>query len=234
MNRADLSTNAAYEVPDVSDHGNLTVIALKKCGSSQLHKAFAEQQWGAHHFPDEWGTQRYVTAVRNPAHRLVSCWNHLVKNRHDARDIDPMVEHAFGPALCFPQWVDWVLAQDQETINPHMRMQTLELADTLHSLDDGIIFVAQLEQITSLSCGHELPALTTWLGRRVCVHRARKAQYGAWQNHFDRVQLQQVRWKFAADYHLWMHLLETGHKILRSHDLARILDLTNVRHSVKV
>lgn len=219
---------------DVNGHGQLTLIALKKCGSSQLHKAFAEVQWEVQHFPDDWGKPRYVTAIRNPAHRLVSCWNHLVKNRHEARDIDPMTDHPFGPALCFPQWVDWVLAQDQETINPHMRMQTYELADTLHSLDDGIIFVAQLEQITALSCGSKLPAMTQWLGRRICVKRARKARYGAWQNHFDRVQLQKVRWVYAADYHLWLHLLETGHKIFGARSLANMLDLTNGRHCAKM
>jgi predicted NAD-dependent protein-ADP-ribosyltransferase YbiA (DUF1768 family) len=220
-------------VADVNGHGQLTLIALKKCGSSQLHKAFAEKTWDAGHFPDEWGTPRYITAVRNPAHRLVSCWHHLVKHRSDDH-VDPNIKHPFGPAMCFQQWVDYVLAQEHETLNPHMRMQTLELADTLLSLDDGIIFVAQLEQITALSCGAYLPPLTKWLGRRVPVKRARKAQYGAWQNHFDRVQLQQVRWKFAADFHLWNHLLATGHKIYRTHDFARMLNLTNARHSCMV
>lgn len=217
-------------MPDISRHGNLTVIALKKSGSSSIHRAFGNHVWEAKDFPDEWGTQRYVLAVRNPAVRLVSCWNHLAKSRLD-RHIDPSVEHPHGPAACFSQWLQFVLQSDQETLNPHMRMQTYEIADALLGEPDGIVFIAQLEQLTALSCGPDLPALTKWLSRRVCVQRQRKAQYGAWQSHYDRIELQQVRWTYAADYHLWNHLHATGHKIFRSHDLANFLNLTNGRDS---
>jgi predicted NAD-dependent protein-ADP-ribosyltransferase YbiA (DUF1768 family) len=216
---------------DRSLHGCLTVICLKKCGSSQINRAFAEKVWEPKDFVVDPYTPKYFVAVRNPAHRLVSCWNHLVKFRYDARNIDPWTDHAFGPALCFSQWCDVIIHADHETINPHMRMQTYEIADHLLDEPDGTVFVAQLEQLTDLSCGHHMPPLSRWLNRRFCVKRARKASYGHWQDHYDRVQLQQVRWKFAADYHLWNHLLDTGHKIMGSHDLANFLNLTNGRDS---
>lgn len=213
---------------DIIDCGVVKVIALKKSGSSEISRAFAQHTWEP--YGEHWDTPRYVTAIRNPGLRLVSCWQHLVKQRYDDR-IDPNHDHNFGPATCFDQWVVWVLAQSMETLNPHMRMQTYELADHLSQLPQGIVFVTQLEQVTPISCGAEVKPMTEFLGRRVCVRNQRKRRYAPWLTQYDRVQLQQVRRHFAGDWHLWNHLYATGYRIFDSHALAKMLNLTNGRHS---
>ena len=212
---------------DVTKCGVVTVLGLKKCGSSQIRKSFAEKHWEFQQFNDR--TQRYVTAFRNPAHRLVSCWNHLVRPRHEV-PVDP--SHAskekFGPHVPFFDWVDWIIEQDPETMNAHMRPQTYELADVLRDTD-GLIWVGQLERMQELAKG----PLTKWLKWSIAMpDKRRHAYYGRWPDYYTTNLLREVRRCFATDYKLWMGLYGNGCEVFNTGQLSRMLDLTNGRDCV--
>jgi len=173
-----------------------------KCGSSNIRKAFAGKHWGPHQFPEH----RYVTVVRNPAHRLVSCWNHLVRPKIETSTLDGISK--FGPHVDFPEWCRWVLAQDPDSFNAHIRPQTNELAGHLSGAD-GLIWVGQLERMQWLAKG----ALSDWLG--VSMKMPYKPQHGYyhWPDFYDTELLQAVHRYFDRDYKLWMALDSNEHKV---------------------
>lgn len=184
---------------DIRKQGEVTAVCLKKCASSQMSRAMDVNK-----FPNT--TRRYWTSVRNPAHRLVSAYQHLVGHRYkDERD--PNVEHKFGPAVHFHKWLDWVTKHDPQTINAHFRQQTLELVDHLPDEDVPLMLV-QTEQLANVSRTH----LSAFLKTRIEVPHKGKRQYGAWQEHYTLPLLWEVQRVYRADYVLW-HRLATGHLV---------------------
>jgi len=215
-------------VADITECGVVTVIGMKKCGSSQIRKAFAEKHWEFQQFNDS--TQRYVTAFRNPAHRLVSCWNHLVRPKFEMPDrtLSEGYAYKFGPPLTFENWVRWVVEQDPEDMNPHMRPQTYELADLLRN-ENGLIWIGQLERMQELAKG----PLTEWLHWSVAMpHRQRHKYYGLWPHFYKNGLLREVYRYFATDYKLWMGIYGNGWEVFNTRRLSQVLDLTNGRDCV--
>ena len=214
---------------DITECGVVTVIRLKKCGSSQIRKAFAEKTWQHRQFGDS--TPRYVTAFRNPAHRLVSCWNHLIRGRVELPPdyYDPVAaKKKFGPHLDFPEWCEWVIDTNHEDINMHMRMQTYELADHLRDTD-GLIWIGQLERMQELAKNE----LTEWLKWSVAMPNKQRHPYklGTWPNYYPPGLLRKVHRRFATDYKLWMNIYGNGCEVFHTGRLSETLDLTNGRHS---
>jgi hypothetical protein len=217
-------------VADITPCGIVTVIGLKKCGSSQIRKSFAEKHWQWQQFPETPLTQRYVTAFRNPAHRLVSCWNHLVRahvERGGPHDPQRDVEK-FGPRVDFPEWCEWLISTDPETMNAHMRPQTYELADVLRD-KDGLIWIMQLERATEICKG----PLTDWMHWSCSMPDKQRHPYakGLWTNYYPPGLLTEVRRFYRTDYNLWISLFTKGYEVLQTRALSRTLDLTNGRDS---
>ncbi len=215
---------------DITECGVVTSIGLKKCGSSQLNKAFREKTWEYRQFGDK--THRWVTAFRNPAHRLVSCWNHLIRPRYEVpgppqEDLDRLKEK-FGPHWDFPEWCEWVLTLDPEIMNAHMRDQTYELADHLRDTD-GLIWIGQLERMQDLAKNE----LTEWLHWSVAMPNKQRHPYanGIWPNYYPPGLLRKVHRRFATDYKLWMNIYGNGCEVFHTGRLSKTLDLTNGRDS---
>lgn len=217
---------------DTTACGIVTVLGLKKCGSSQIRKSFREKHWQAQQFPETYKTPRYVTAFRNPSHRLVSCWNHLVRPRVEVPPtnpeyIDERAKVRFGPFFPFPEWCRWVISQDHEDMNAHMRMQSYELADALRGTD-GLIWIGQLERMQELAKG----PLTDWLRWAIAMpDKKRHAYYGRWPDYYTAAPglSREVHKFFATDYKLWMSIYEKGYGVFHTGRLAETLDLTNGR-----
>ena len=223
---ADRLTSAAYDVPDITQCGAVTVIGLKKSGSGQIQVSFRGKTWEQRQFDDN--NHRWVTAFRNPAARLVSAWNHLVRPRYElpgpsSEDIERLKEK-FGPHWDFPEWCDWVLSLDPETMNAHFRPQTYELADVLRG-EDGLIFIAQLERLTEIAKG----PLTEWLRWSGGVPGRKMHSYslGSWRDYYDRDRLRAVHKFYALDDRLWRSIQEKGFEVVGTRRLVEYLDLTN-------
>ena len=195
---------------DIVECGSVTALCLKKCGSGQLRKSFTGKHWEP--FPD--GTPRFVSAVRNPAHRLVSAWNHLV--RHHTEAPEPYTDiKKFGPALAFRPWCAWVLKQDPETMNAHFRPQTLELADALQDVD-GLIWIGQLERMRQLA----KTDLTAWLGWSVSMPNDAPRAYDPWLSFYTPTLLRDVRQVYMNDHRLWLGLIDPGWRVFETTELC--------------
>ncbi len=194
---------------DVSNKGYLTVIALKKCGSSQLGKAFRERVF-------EIPPHRYVTAIRHPAARLVSLWYGHVKRRYE----EGKALHIYGPPSDFKKWVRWVLSNQLDLLDHHIRPQYLELRDNLQNTPAGSkLFICQLERLTPLN-----KELSQFCGQSIQVLDKKRHPHPPWPEYFDRELLQQVRNGFAEDMAIWMSLMGKGYEVMDPAKLARQLD----------
>jgi hypothetical protein len=206
----------------ITDCGQVQVIGLKKCGSSQIRKSFAGKHWELNHFDGD-RRIRYATAFRNPAHRLVSCWNHLVRTRYITPADDDQRTHEFGPAVSFPEWLGWVLEHDSETLNAHMRPQALELRDLLEDTD-SLIWIGQLERMRELAKKN----LTEWLRWSFAMPPPKNfSRYRHWTEWYNREQRKSVRRYFELDYKIWLLLFSEGAEVFKTQDLVKFIKLTN-------
>lgn len=177
--------------------GDLTVFAIKKSASTQLTRAF-------HGTTHTLGAPAYLTAIRHPAHRLVSCYHHLVKPRYENSEGD----HKYGPPLPFNEWANWVTEQDPGTANAHMKPQSVSLGEVRTGRPEGEIMMLQVEQLTLMSATY----LSAWLGTSVKVEHESKVEYAPWAEHYTLPTLQRVLNYYRDDFDLWCGL-DKGYRI---------------------
>lgn len=182
---------------DFHDRGHLKVIAIKKSGSSTLRRTFEEKLWTQ----VDWPETRYITVIRHPAARLVSCWNHLVKDRTSG---------FAGPQLPFPEWIDWVIETPDSELDHHVVSQVHDMVGrTLEMQGQCRLWIGMLEQLNA--CEEDL---SRYCKRRIGVagrgtshvrHRHRP-----WREYYDLRLLGRVRDRFYDDMRLWMRLYDKG------------------------
>lgn len=185
---------------DFHEHGFVKVIAVKKVGSSTLNRAFREQTFEENRVP------HFVTMVRHPGARLVSCWNHFHKVR--APQHNGEVRENIGlPALPFYPWCEEVLRRDVLTLDQHVRPQAPEIYDRIeHAPKGSRIFIGQLEQANAKNA-----ALVRYLGRSVTLEEKRRHYHMPWVTFYDKRLLESVRRRFKADMMLWNALVSDGY-----------------------
>ncbi len=175
------------------------VIALKKTGSSQLRRAFEEKVWERRHTQTVW----WITAHRHPAARLVSGWNHLIKERPN---------NSFAPPLPFPEFVEWICETPDQGMNDHFRSQVVDLKDTLagFAIPAGSrMIIFQLEQFDQ-TVG---PVSIEHLGRAIAPEPYTAHRHAPWPTYYDKRLLQAVRRRFRLDMALWWNLYHRGYWI---------------------
>lgn len=209
---------------DLLDFGFVKVIALKKCGSSQFGKAFRDRQF----LP--YPPHKYVTAIRHPAARLQSLWwghvRHAIKRPNGSNRDDRVVSwrrnplHTFGPPVPFPEWIEWVLSNQLDQLDVHIRPQYLCLADKLREAPIGSkLWICQLERLTPL---HK--ELSEFVGQPVCVLNKKRHPHGPWVGYYDRDLLERVRKAYAHDLALWLWLWPNGYEVLDAQRASIQLD----------
>lgn len=179
---------------DFIDHGRLKIIAIKKAGSSTLRRTFAEKLWEL----SDWPEIRYVTCIRHPAARLVSCWNHLVKDRTSG---------FAGPKLPFPEWIDWVIETPDMELDHHVASQVHDLVGrTLQMEGQCRLWIGQLERLNSVE-----KHLSNYCQRTLGIAgKAIRHRHAPWYTFYDKRLLERVRDRFYDDMRLWLRLYEKG------------------------
>ena len=204
---------------DLLDCGLVKVIALKKCGSSQLRKAFSEKVWDKRAY--WWGVNqqiRYVTFVRHPASRLWSCWHHLVRRRVD---IVEQGESVFGPGLPFCDWLDWVFNSELSVLDHHIRPQAMELRDYADNINQtSKLFIGSLESSQDV-----LVPLVSYLGgRSINFKRPNREPVPHWLQSIPSSLVKEIRNKFSMDMRLWWSIHSSGYQIVGNNGLSNQLD----------
>ncbi len=183
---------------DFHDRGSLKIIAVKKSGSSTMRRTFEENLWTR----ADWPETRYVTVIRHPAARMVSCWNHLVKNRPNG---------FAGPQLPFPEWIDWVIETPDSELDHHVASQVHDIVGrTLETRGACRIWVGMLEQLNDCT-----EPLSLYCKRHVGIAgsagTAVRHPHPPWHTYYDKRLLQRVRERFSDDMALWMSLCPRGY-----------------------
>jgi hypothetical protein len=198
-------------VSDLIDMRAVKVIALKKCGSSMLHRAFSELMFD----PKAHEPNRLVVFVRHPAARAVSAYNHFII-RHNAGE-------AFGPRKSFEVWLQWLLDHDPNTLDHHLRPQSLELWDRFQAQPVSHLFLCVLEKSVDA-----LDDLTEFMGgHQPDIKTDIRHPHPPWPLYFAERNdlLEAIRKHFANDMALWMSLVQSGgHVVLRDVNLRREFD----------
>jgi len=187
-----------WSMSDFHDRGQLKIIAIKKSGSSTLRRTFEEKLW-TH---NDWPETRYVTAIRHPAARMVSCWNHLVKDR---------TEGFAGPHLPFPEWVEYVIETPDSELDHHVCSQVHDLVGRcLETEGPCRLWIGMLEKL-NVSEG----ALSTYCKRQLGIAGSAgghvRHRHGPWPTYYDKRLLQRVRSRFHDDMRLWLRLYPDGY-----------------------
>ena len=167
-----------------------------------MRKAFREQRW------DEPHALKFVTYMRHPAARVLSAWNHFVKE--PGKHFSYSLKQNFGlPALPFREWVEQLLLTDLLSLDQHLRPQVPEIYDRIVDAQIGAqIYIGQLEQ-----ANQTLDPLIEYVGRSVRFDTGRRHPHDPWLTYYDKDLLERTRRAFAADMALWNALVCDGYWI---------------------